>query len=51
MIPLNTPYYRNRTLDILPAAARISALQLTNLQTGEAIFDYALGQETYLGMN
>lgn len=45
MIPLNTPYYRNRTLDILPAAARISALQLTNLQTGEAIFDYALGQE------
>ena len=45
MIPLNTPYYRNRILDILPAAARISALQLTNLQTGEAIFDYALGQE------
>lgn len=45
MIPLNTPYYRNRTLDILPAAARISALELTNLQTGEAIFDYALGQE------
>jgi hypothetical protein len=45
MIPLNTPYYRNRTLDILPAAARISALQLTNLQTGEAIFEYALGQE------
>ena len=45
MIPLNTPYYRNRTLDILPVAARISALQLTNLQTGEAIFDYALGQE------
>ena len=45
MIPLNTPYYRNRILDILPTAARISALQLTNLQTGEAIFDYALGQE------
>ena len=42
MIPLNTPYYRNRTLDILPAAARISALQLTNLQTGEAIFDLSL---------
>ena len=48
MIPLNTPYYRNRILDILPAAARISALQLTNLQTGEAIFDYALGQENIL---
>ena len=45
MIPLNTPYYRNRILDILPAAARISALQLTNLQNGEVIIDYALGQE------
>ena len=45
MIPLNTPYYRNRILDTLPAAARISALQLTNLQNGEAIIDYALGQE------
>jgi hypothetical protein len=45
MIPLNTPYYRNRILDILPAAARISALKLTNLQNGEAIFNYALGQE------
>tara|TARA_X000000950_G_scaffold160009_1_gene195890 strand:+ start:3782 stop:5728 length:1947 start_codon:yes stop_codon:yes gene_type:complete len=49
MIPLNTPYYRNRILDILPAAARISALQLTNLQTGEAIFDYVLGQENISG--
>ena len=49
MIPLNTPYYRNRILDILPAAARISALQLTKLQTGEAIFDYVLGQENISG--
>ena len=45
MIPPNTPYYRNRILDILPAAARISALKLTNLQNDEAIFNYALGQE------
>jgi len=42
MIPLNTPYYRNRTLDTLPTAARISALQLTNLLTGEAILDLQL---------
>jgi hypothetical protein len=45
MIPLNTYYYRNRILDILPAAARISALKLTNLQNDEAIFNYTLGQE------
>ena len=45
MIPLNTPYYRNRTLDILPAAARISALKLTNLQNDETIFNYTPGQE------
>jgi hypothetical protein len=45
MIPLDTPYYRNRLLDILPAAARISALKLTNLEKNEAIFDYILGQE------
>ena len=45
MIPLNTSYYRNRILDILPAAARISALKLTNLQNDEAIFNYAPGQE------
>ena len=45
MIPLNTPYYRNRILDILPAAARISALKLTNLQNDETIFNYTPGQE------
>ncbi len=45
MIPLNTPYYRNRILDILPAAARISALKLTNLQNEEVIFNYTPGQE------
>jgi len=45
MIPLDTPYYRNRLLDILPAAARISALKLTNLKKNEAIFNYILDQE------
>ncbi|MDQ8193905.1 DUF4340 domain-containing protein [Coraliomargarita sp. SDUM461004] len=45
MIPLNTSYYRNRTLDTLPSAARISALKLTNLSTKETIFDYKLPQE------
>jgi hypothetical protein len=45
MIPLNSSNYRNRILDILPAAARISALKLTNLRDGKAIFDYTLGQE------
>jgi hypothetical protein len=45
MIPLNTSYYRNRILDVLPTAARIRALKLTDLQNGEAIFDYMLGQE------
>ena len=45
IIPLDTSYYRNRLLDILPAAARISALKLTNLKKNEAIFDYTLDQE------
>lgn len=51
MIPLNTPYYRNRTLDTLPPAARISALILTNLETDEAIFDYTLAQDNMLWEN
>ncbi|MGZ0657239.1 DUF4340 domain-containing protein [Coraliomargarita sp. W4R53] len=45
MIPLNTSYYRNRTLDTLPAAASISALKLTNLETGDKIFDYKLPKD------
>ena len=32
MIPVDTHYYRNRLLDMLPSAARISALKLTNLE-------------------
>jgi hypothetical protein len=46
MIPLNTSYYRNRTLDTLPAAARISSLKLTNLQDGTTLFDYTLPKES-----
>lgn len=41
-LPLNTLYYRNRTLDTLPAAARISEFQLTHLPTGDPILDLSL---------
>ena len=50
MIPLDTHYYRNRLLDMLPSAARISALKLTNLEKNEAVFDYKIGQEN-IGWN
>ena len=50
MIPLDTHYYRNRLLDMLPSAARISTLKLTNLEKNEAIFDYIIGQEN-MGWN
>lgn len=50
MIPLDTHYYRNRLLDMLPSAARISALKLTNLEKNETIFDYIIGQEN-MGWN
>lgn len=45
-IPLNTQYYRHRTLDTLPAAARISAIQLTNLATNKAILELTLPSES-----
>lgn len=45
MIPLNTQYYRNRTLDTLPGAARISSLKLTDLRTDEIVFDYKLPKD------
>lgn len=50
MIPLNTPYYRNRTLGTLPEAARISRLDLTNLETGANIFTLELpkGQDNWV---
>lgn len=50
MIPLDTHYYRNRLLDMLPSAARISALKLTNLEKNEEVFDYKISQEN-MGWN
>ena len=45
MLPLNTHYYRNRILDTLPAAARISGLKLTNLESGQNILDLQLPKD------
>ncbi len=42
MIPLNTPYYRNRTLDTLPTAARIRELTLTHLQSDQNVLELEL---------
>ncbi len=42
VIPLNSSYYRNRTLELLPEAAKIISIQLKNLSTNETIFDYFL---------
>jgi hypothetical protein len=41
--PLNALYYRNRTLDVLPQAATIQAIQLTDLASGNDIVDLQLG--------
>lgn len=46
MIPLNTHHYRNRTLDTLPAAARISALKLTYLETDQSVLDLELPDDS-----
>lgn len=46
MFPLNTLHYRNRTLDTLPAAARISEVQLTHIPTEETILDLVLPAES-----
>lgn len=45
MLPLNTHYYRNRILDTLPAAATISGLKLTNLESGQNILDLQLPKD------
>ncbi|MDA8736568.1 hypothetical protein N9M57_04215, partial [Opitutales bacterium] len=44
-IPLNAAYYRKRTLEKLPQAAKIKSLQLQNLLTGQVIFSYSLEDE------
>ena len=41
-IPLDIAYYRNRTLETLPEAARIIRIQLEELSTGEILFDHSL---------
>lgn len=45
MLPLNTLHYRKRTLETLPAAARISELKLTRLPSGESILDLSLPKD------
>ncbi|CAA6677396.1 MULTISPECIES: DUF4340 domain-containing protein [unclassified Lentimonas] len=44
-IPLNAAYYRKRTLETLPKAAKIKSLQLENLATGEVIFNYTKSED------
>jgi hypothetical protein len=44
-IPLNAAYYRKRTLETLPEAAKIKSIQLENLSTGEVIFAHTLKEE------
>ena len=41
-IPLNAAYYRDRTLEVLPEAVKITRIQLKNLLTGKTVFDYSL---------
>jgi hypothetical protein len=41
-IPLNAAYYRKRTLETLPEAAKIKSIQLENLLTGQIIFSHTL---------
>jgi hypothetical protein len=47
-LPLSALHYRNRTLDALPEAARIGAIKLTDLRTGEDIFNYTLTNPSQL---
>jgi len=42
IIPLNAAYYRDRTLEVLPEAARITRIQLDNISTNKTIFVYSL---------
>jgi len=41
-IPLNAAFYRKRTLETLPEAAKIKSIQLENLSTGQIIFSHTL---------
>ena len=41
-LPLNAAYYRNRTLDSLPQAARIAAFKLEHLPSATTVFEHRL---------
>lgn len=41
-IPLNAAYYRKRTLETLPEAAKIQSIKLEDLATGDMIFEHTL---------
>lgn len=44
-IPLNAAYYRKRTLETLPEAAKIKSIQLENLLTDQIIFSHTLKEQ------
>ncbi|MEC8333241.1 MAG: DUF4340 domain-containing protein [Verrucomicrobiota bacterium] len=46
IIPLESHHYRNRTLDKLPAAARISSLEVTDLFSDQSIINIQLPDDT-----
>jgi hypothetical protein len=50
-IPLNAAYYRKRTLETLPKAAKIRSIQLANLSTGATLFEYTKGEKDILWLN
>jgi len=50
-IPLNAAYYRKRTLETLPKAAKIKSIQLDNLSNGQTIFGYTKGEDDALWFN
>ena len=50
-IPLNAAYYRKRTLETLPKAAKIQSIKLEDISSGEAIFNYTKGEEDILWLN
>lgn len=39
LLPLNALHYRNRTLETLPEAARITAIKLERIDSGEVLFE------------
>lgn len=47
-LPLSALYYRNRTLDALPEAARVSSIRLTDLSTDTVLYDFSLPNSTSL---